>query len=148
MLVLQANKVSCVGVISHSHGGGLVATLGNRDLRGLLPEHFAALGSPVLQFLTARASACWPGGVTAGRTVSIQPQQPCAEDSGAGVPPQQHREQEQQQQQQRQQPEQQLHQPDGSSADVHSHQSHESIEQRHVVLGSAHAWGLKVRASV
>jgi len=58
-LVLQANRVSCVGVISHAHGGGLTASLSSLDLRGLLPDHFVGLAAPVLQFLTAKASAGW-----------------------------------------------------------------------------------------
>jgi hypothetical protein len=53
--------VSCVGVISHSHGGGLVGSLSSSDLAGLLPEHFVSLAGPVLQYLTARASASWGG---------------------------------------------------------------------------------------
>ncbi|WIA08566.1 hypothetical protein OEZ85_007995 [Tetradesmus obliquus] len=54
---MAANKVSCVGVISHAHGGGLVGSLSSSDLAGLLPEHFVSLADPVLQYLTARASA-------------------------------------------------------------------------------------------
>lgn len=57
---LQANNVSCVGVISHSQGGGLAASLSSSDLCGLLPEQFAAaLSMPVLQYLQAKASAGW-----------------------------------------------------------------------------------------
>jgi hypothetical protein len=57
---LQANNVSCVGVISHSQGGGLAASLSSSDLCGLLPEQFAAaLSMPVLQYLQAKASASW-----------------------------------------------------------------------------------------
>lgn len=56
----QANNVSCVGVISHSQGGGLAASLCSSDLCGLLPEQFAAaLSMPVLQYLQAKASAGW-----------------------------------------------------------------------------------------
>lgn len=58
---MLANKVSCVGVISHAQGGGLAGSLSSSDLRGLLPEHFASLASPVLSYLTARASASWAG---------------------------------------------------------------------------------------
>eukprot|EP00879_Flechtneria_rotunda_P015760 GHRR01016482.1.p2 GENE.GHRR01016482.1~~GHRR01016482.1.p2 ORF type:complete len:105 (-),score=36.35 GHRR01016482.1:30-344(-) len=57
--MLQANKVSCVGVISHAHGGGLVASLSSSDLLGVQPEHFGVLAMPVLDFLTAKASAGW-----------------------------------------------------------------------------------------
>jgi hypothetical protein len=53
--------VSCVGVISHAHGGGLVGSLSSSDLAGLLPEHFVSLAGPVLQYLTARSSASWGG---------------------------------------------------------------------------------------
>jgi hypothetical protein len=57
---VQANNVSCVGVISHSQGGGLAASLSSSDLCGLLPEQFAAaLSMPVLQYLQAKASASW-----------------------------------------------------------------------------------------
>lgn len=59
--VVQANKVSSVGVISHTKNGGLAANLSASDLQGLLPQHFAALAMPVLQFLTVKASAIgWP----------------------------------------------------------------------------------------
>ncbi|KAF6264439.1 hypothetical protein COO60DRAFT_1457574 [Scenedesmus sp. NREL 46B-D3] len=58
---MAANKVSCVGVVSHAHGGGLVGSLSSSDLAGLLPEHFVSLAGPVLQYLTARASASWGG---------------------------------------------------------------------------------------
>jgi hypothetical protein len=58
---LQAEQVSSVGIISHAHGGALVANLSVSDLRGLLPQHLMALSLTVLQFVTARASiAGWP----------------------------------------------------------------------------------------
>jgi hypothetical protein len=57
----QANKVSCVGIISHAHGGGLVGSLSSSDLAGLLPEHFVSLADPVQHYLTARSSASWGG---------------------------------------------------------------------------------------
>ncbi len=57
----QAEHVSSVGIISHDHGGALVANLSVSDLRGLLPQHLMALALPVLQFMSARASiAGWP----------------------------------------------------------------------------------------
>jgi hypothetical protein len=83
---IQANKVSCVGVISHAHGGGLVGSLSSSDLAGLLPEHFVLLAGPVLQYLTARSSAGWGG------------QQHTAAAATAG-PPALHALQQQQQQQ-------------------------------------------------
>jgi len=61
--------VSSVGVISHSHGGGLVANLSAGDLRGLLPAHMGLLAQPVLAFLSSRAAAVgsgWQGSHTAG----------------------------------------------------------------------------------
>lgn len=73
-VLFQANKVSCVGVISHAHGGGLAASLSSSDLRGLLPEHFAALGMPVLQYLTAKASPGWAGQQHGAAAAPFKPQ--------------------------------------------------------------------------
>lgn len=71
-LSLQANDVSCVGVIAHSQGGGLAASLSSSDLCGLLPEQFAsALSMPVLQYLQAKGSAGW----TAQQHARLQEQQ-------------------------------------------------------------------------
>jgi hypothetical protein len=65
-----------VGVISHSRGGGLAASLSSSDLRGLLPEHFVALAAPVLHFLTAKASAGWAGQQQKPSSGSVLQQQP------------------------------------------------------------------------
>eukprot|EP00775_Hariotina_reticulata_P010491 gene10491-10650_t len=73
---MVANRVSCVGVISHSHGGGLAASLSSSDLRGLLPEHFVALAAPVLHFLTAKASAGWAGQHQKPSSGAVQQQSP------------------------------------------------------------------------
>jgi hypothetical protein len=124
MLLPQANNVSCVGVVSHSQGGGLAASLSSSDLSGLLPEQFAAaLSMPVLQYLQAKSSAAWG----AQQTLRLQEQQ-------------------QQQQQQCQQsnkpqllPQLQQQQPPGLQV------LQQQRQEQACVTGSAHMWGLKVR---
>lgn len=120
---VQANKVSCVGVISHSQGGGLAASLSSSDLCGLLPEHFVALGAPVLQYLTAKASPGW----AMQQHALVKPCKPQLPPIHGMKPilrqPAQDKDEQQDQEQQ-----QQLQQPEMPQ---HS-------------LGSAQAWGLKV----
>jgi hypothetical protein len=64
---LQANQVSCVGVVSHSQGGGLAAQLSAQVLRGLLPQHFSALAAPVMTFLSSQAASSAAGKPSGGR---------------------------------------------------------------------------------
>lgn len=125
MLPLQANKVSCVGVISHSAAGGLAASLSSSDLRGLLPEHFVALGAPVLQYLTAKASASWP----AQQHAVFKPSRhvPASPHGAKPLPPQMHAQGQQQQ--------------EVDQVSQHPQQQNTGQPQR---VGSAYAWGLKV----
>jgi hypothetical protein len=104
-----------VGIISHSTGGGLAASLSSSDLCGLLPEQFAAaLSMPVLQYLQAKSSAGW----------AVQQQQQQQQQQAASPKPQ---------------PLGQLQQQSPSSLPALQ-------QQRPEQLGSAHLWGLKVRA--
>lgn len=122
----QANKVSCVGVISHAAGGGVAASLSSSDLRGLLPEHFVSLATPVLAFLTAKASAGWAAQQKPHLPHMQQQQQQASPLPSPQQSPQYQQPQPQHapQQQQQQAPQSPLH-----------------------VAGSAHKWGLKVRCS-
>jgi hypothetical protein len=105
-----------VGIISHSTGGGLAASLSSSDLCGLLPEQFAAaLSMPVLQYLQAKSSAGW----------AVQQQQQQQQQQQAASP--------------KPQPLGQLQQQAPSSMPA-------LLQQRPEQLGSAHLWGLKVRA--
>eukprot|EP00878_Enallax_costatus_P026742 GHUV01028728.1.p1 GENE.GHUV01028728.1~~GHUV01028728.1.p1 ORF type:complete len:303 (+),score=96.34 GHUV01028728.1:528-1436(+) len=119
---MMANKVSCVGVISHSQGGGLAASLSSSDLRGLLPEHFVALGAPVLQYLTAKASPGWAV------------QQHALMKSSKPLPPPVHG-----MKPLLRQPIQEVHQE--HEQELHQQQQDQLVRQHS--LGSAQVWGLK-----
>lgn len=116
-------------MISHSAGGGLAASLSGSDLLGLLPEHFVALSTPVLQYITAKASASWtaqqPAVLKANRPL------PALQHGAKPLPPhmlrpvQLQREQEQ----------------------LLLHQQQHNINQPRCI-GSASAWGLKASLAV
>lgn len=111
-----------MGVVRHGQGGGLAASLSSADLCGLMPDQFtAALSTPVLHYLTAKASPAW----------AMQQQQ---------------RLQALQQQQQQHVVMQQQQQYEELSPRMLSGQQQFQQQQQQVQpAGSAYTWGLKVR---